>query len=135
MPRLIDDFAKALAAGQSRRRALGRLGAGLLAAVVPGRTVEAHDRFARCLDDCRKWCRATFGDGRKGKKCIERAKDGKGPCYSSSKPGPGHLCCTQANPCGANEKCCADVLGGPSSAECCPSGTECIQINGTNCFG
>jgi hypothetical protein len=121
----LDAFAKALASGFQRRQAIGRLTAGVAAALVPWRASEAANQFQ---EYCRTYCRNVF-DGQKAKRCIDQAKQRKGPCYKGAPHfGPAFLCRT--SPCSSDEKCCPS-LDGTDFRECC-AGNTCHVLNGTS---
>ena len=119
-----DALAKALASGLHRRRAVGQLTAGVVAALLPWRAAEADNPFQ---EECRTYCRNVF-EGEKAKRCIDQAKRRRGPCYKGDPHfGPAFLC--RSNPCSSNETCCPSLIG-EDFRECC-QGNRCQVLNGT----
>ena len=133
MGEAIDRFAKALAAGSSRRQAVLGLVTGATA-YLPW-SAEAHKRkgkkkghFKKYQDYCEAWCGLRFDFGsRELQSCTEKAKQGKGPCYSSSTKGPGWRCLKKD--CPTHTKCCPLFLNGTEVplANCCDPGTVCMH--------
>ena len=138
MGEAIDRLAKLLASGGSRRAAIGSLLTG--AAILLPRPIEASRhrrkrtaRFQRFQQFCEEWCDIRFGSGSaESQQCIASAKDGKGPCYSSSLQGPGYFC-TQVQQCGKRGLCCPRITTGDpvTDGECCTSGEACRALNST----
>jgi hypothetical protein len=135
----IDQFAKALATGRSRREAaLGLFASG--AAMLPwtsaarGKRKNKHPKnLKRYLEYCQSWCDDKFdGDETAIQDCVDAAKNGEGPCYSASSQGPGYFC-TKVKHCHRHKYCCPALLAGDPVHEgaCCPRGTDCAFINGT----
>jgi hypothetical protein len=132
----IDRFAKALAAGSSRRQAVLGLLTGATAylpwsAEAKKRKGTKKGQFKKYQDYCKAWCGLKFGfDTPDARSCAKKAKEGKGPCYSSSAQGPGWRCLKQD--CPAHQTCCPFFLNGTEvpPANCCDSGEVCSH--GTN---
>jgi hypothetical protein len=140
MARIIDEFAKALASGASRRSAVGGIFAGATA-LLPW-TAEAAKRnkrkkqrkrrkaIKRYLEYCQFWCEQRFGPETSAiQSCINMAESGKGPCYAE---GPGHFC-LRVKKCGKGKYCCPELMSGDpvSEGSCCPKGSFCAFLNGT----
>jgi hypothetical protein len=131
----LDRISRALASGTSRRTALGGLLAG--SAVILPWTAEAKKKkhrhkkkFKKFQESCNQWCGDKFGSsGQSFTSCVNKAKEGKGPCYSSTEQGPGFFC-TQVKKCG-DLNCCPDLSGGDPVTDglCCT--TDCEALNGT----
>ena len=131
MSEIIDNVAKALASGLPRRKVLLRW-AGGLAALTPLADAAASKHLNQLLTYCQDWCQFEFS-GPQAAACADKAKKGKGPCYSSKGRGPGFVC-TKKSPCPAHKECCPTVVGNPVTRACCSSGQQCIGINSTNPF-
>jgi hypothetical protein len=148
MSAMIDEFAKALASGASRRSALAGLLASV-AAVLPW-TTEAKNKakkrkkrrrqrrqrqqdIQRYLEFCEVWCGDEFGPVAEDvDACIAAAETGHGPCYSATAKGPGYFCSKKK--CGKHTRCCPNVgfMGGPvTEGACCGKDAFCAFINGT----
>jgi hypothetical protein len=142
---LIDELCRSLASGASRRATLTGLTAGMAAALPwtaaarkrrRKKKTEIDPRFAKYLAECRTWCKLRF-NRKNEKKCIRRAKEGKGPCYAAGELGPGYVCHTQLA-CSLEADCCvayAPPFDFECSGHCCPAPGHCAPINGTvaNC--
>lgn len=136
MGETIDRLAKGLASGSSRRTALASLLTGA-AAALPW-TAEAKKnknkrkkKFKKYQAFCRQWCGEKFGfTGKEFNNCVDKAKEGKGACYSSSSQGPGYFC-REVLKCG--EECCPNLNGGAqvTDGECCVAGESCTFLNST----
>jgi hypothetical protein len=89
-------------------------------------------RFAQLQEFCRQWCGEKFDfAGKAFNNCVDKAKEGKGPCYSSTDQGPGYFC-SQVLEC--IEECCPDsnTGGNPvTDGECCVDGESCTFLNAT----
>ena len=137
----LDQFSKSLAAGASRRRALGALLAGSALALPftaeGGKNKGKKKRklrqtYAPYQNMCYNWCKinaqlpdATVNYGL----CIKAAKEGKGPCFSTSAGGSGASCLDR---CPSGQFCCPAL--GPDGkvnfTQCCTS--ECdLSLNNT----
>lgn len=131
MGEALDLFSKALASGASRRSALAGLLIGATA-VLPW-TAEAKKKkkkrkkkFKKYQEFCNEWCGAKFELELKSlNECVNKAKEGQGPCYSS---GPGFYC---ENVLKCGEDCCPTIIGGDpvKDGSCCTG--ECVALNGT----
>jgi hypothetical protein len=148
---VIDDLAKALASGVSRRKALAGLAAG--AAVTLPWTSEAkkgHKKkkkknrstpqapsvqpaavspFVKLQSLCDEWCARRFLIKDPGlTSCAKAAQSGTGPCYDAAEEGPGFFCLNKAG-CTAEQTCCpgaaVDLGQKVKDATCCPPGTRC----------
>jgi hypothetical protein len=111
MDHWLDDLARAMAGGVSRRRALGRVaalfGGAALATVLPAAaSADSDDNRA---GPCDEFCERLPRDLRD--RCRDEAKHGHGLCYD-------------CGPLGDNKGICGKV--------CCPTGQDCL--NGT-CVG
>jgi hypothetical protein len=138
MKSLIDELAKVLASGASRRGALAGLAA-VAAASLPwtaeGKSKKRKRRrrkkrlleeFAPFLAYCEDWCSTEFQPEPKILlECISLAKTGQGACYEDpSAPG---FVCTKELLCPAGFTCCPNIGG--VGGDCCLGG--CQAINGT----
>jgi hypothetical protein len=155
MGSLIDNLAKSLASGVSRREALAGLAAG--AAVALPWTSEAKGKkghkknkkkrnqptppppmppppavspFVKLQRFCDEWCEGKFFSGPDFTACFEAAETGAGPCYSEADGGPGFYCLNKSG-CTPEQTCCPGfhlVSGFPvQDAACCPPGTRCLS--------
>lgn len=141
MEDMLDRLSKALASDTSRRSALGGLLAG--AALTLPWNAEAKNkkkkkqrkRFQPFQEFCSEWCGYKFGfSGKAFSTCVEKAKDGQGPCYSPVDQGPGRLCAFVLG-CDNGQFCCPiffpEQKGAPVEiGECCVK--PCELLNGTN---
>lgn len=138
MTEALDQFARALASGTSRRAALGALLAGSAAALPL--TSEARKnknknkrkrKFQEFQESCNVWCDAKFASSIKDQtSCIAKAKEGKGPCYSATEEGPGFYC-TNVLIC-KEQNCCPTLNGGaPVKDGVCCTNACTFAINGT----
>jgi len=134
----LDQFARALATGASRRAALGALLAGSAAALPFSSEAKKNKnknkrkkKFQEFQESCNLWCDARFASSIKDQtSCIAKAKEGKGPCYSATEEGPGFYC---TNILICKELICCPTLNGGApvkDGECCS--TPCLlTLNGT----
>ena len=115
MRKLIDDFAKALAQGTSRRQALSRLVTGALAGILP-LGISHQLAAAATLDErCAAYCRTVFKTRRKRRRCFKAAQTQTGDCYVR---GPGYLQ-------GLCKDWCLFVFSGsPNAAAACAAEAE-----------
>lgn len=135
----LDQFSKSLAAGASRRRALGAFVAGSVSALpftAEGRKNKnkkkrkLRQKFAPYQQACEDWCKvnsqlpnATINFGL----CLKKASEGKGECFAPD--GAGAACLDQ---CPSGQFCCPNLLasGKVGSIQCCT--TECgLSVNST----
>ena len=149
--RWIDDAARMMAIGRSRREVLRYLGGlvGVLAAGAPSAVVEAaspstggggNHVFAR-------WCNEIFPAGRDRGKCKKAAARGEGPCYECGPHAPsgstrvlcGQICCGPEQTC-VDGRCscsagnaCGELCCRPTEFfDCCDNRLCC---NGSCCEG
>lgn len=157
MEHWLDNLARNLAGGRSRRAALRQLGAGLVGLVgslLPSGLVRAQDGGNSA---CADWCNAVFSGPARGS-CKSEAAHGRGPCYDCGPGAPagsdrvladGHCvqtcragevldattrtcgCPSGQKPCGdaciPNEQCCSDE--DCSGGKVCQSGA-CVCPSG-----
>jgi len=135
----LDQFSKSLAAGASRRRAIGALLVGSVSALPftaeirkskNKRKRKLRQKFAPLQQACDDWCRvnsqlpnATVNFGL----CIKDAREGKGPCFAADASGGACL-----DKCPTGQFCCPALLatGKVGLVECCT--TECgLSLNST----
>lgn len=142
MGEMLDRLSKALASDTSRRGALGGLLAG--AALTLPWNAEAKNKkkkkrrkkFQPFQQYCADWCGYKFGfSGKEFSNCVNKAKDGQGPCYSPVDQGPGRLCAFQLG-CGKGLFCCPLFFPGEKGApvqtgECCFTPCD-LTVNGTS---
>ncbi len=107
----LDELAKGMASGMSRRRALKLFGTGLLgsaaAVVLPSAATAAKGRN----DACAQFCNSVFGAGTsQADACISDAAHSRGLCYECGPKSDGTkiicgtVCCTS--------DCCVVANGG-----------------------
>jgi hypothetical protein len=78
----MDDLAKALASGMSRRKALKMFGAGLLGSAAVTLWPNSAGAAAGGNSACAQFCNSVFGAGTpKADACISDAARGRGMCY------------------------------------------------------
>ncbi len=137
MTELLDQFARSLASGASRRAALGALLAGSAAALpftseAKKRKTKRKKKFKKFQESCNRWCEAKFASsGQARSACIDKAKEGKGPCYSATEEGPAFYCLT-VQKCG-DLNCCPTLVGGAPVKDgvCCSTPCSLTMVNGT----
>lgn len=135
----LDQFSKSLAAGASRRRAIGALLVGSVSALpltAEGRKNKSkrkrklRRKFAPYQQVCEDWCtvnsqlpNATVNFGL----CVKDAREGKGPCFGDG--GSGAACLTQ---CPRDQFCCPLLLstGKVGSIQCCTTACD-LSVNST----
>jgi hypothetical protein len=135
MGEALDRLAKALASGSSRRVALGGLLTGAAAALpwtteAKKKKKKRKKKFKKLQTYCNQWCGEKFGfSGKSFNTCVDKAKEGKGACYSDVAQGPGFYC-THVLQCG-ELNCCPTIDGGEpvKDGECCDG--DCALGNGT----
>ena len=137
MDHWLDDIARAMAGGVSRRRALGRiaalLGGAAVAAAVPA--IASADTDGDHGGPCDEFCERLPKDQRD--RCRDDAAHGHGPCYDCGPKGSnnglcGGTCCANGGDC-LNGKCvnCASGQSLQCLAGCSSTGTPCAA--GTTC--
>lgn len=163
MEHWLDNLARNLAGGRSRRAALRQLGAGLVGLVgslLPSGLVRAQDGGNSA---CADWCNAVFSGPARGS-CKSEAAHGRGPCYDCGPGAPagsdrvladGHCvqtcragevldattrtcgCPSGQKPCGdaciPNEQCCSDE--DCSGGKVCQSGACVCPSGAVECGG
>jgi hypothetical protein len=131
----LDRISRALVSGTSRRAALGGMMAGMAASLpwtAEGKKKKRRrkKKFKKFQESCNQWCGDKFGfSGQAFNSCVTKAKEGKGPCYSSTDQGPGFYC-THVLKCG-ELNCCPTIIDGDpvKDGQCCTS--DCQVLNGT----
>lgn len=139
MSDLLDQFSKSLATGASRRRALGALLVGSVSALpltAEGRknknkrNRKQRRKFAPYRQACEDWCKVNSelpNATVQLDKCLEQAKVGKGPCFSTN--GAGAACLDR---CPTGQFCCTSLLssGAVGLVQCCTTACD-LSVNST----
>jgi len=132
MAHQMDELAKALASGISRRDALRLISGSLVGVVLSAMGIEQASAAKGRNSDCVEFCKQIYPPGAARGQCISEAAQGRGPCYDCGgsiyrmcSPDPYDLsrgvCCAPGQAC--RNGMCTPVQAG--IAICFPAGRTC----------